>query len=51
MVVAGGHGDRAGRDGHRLAAAAGLTRLMTSLLYEVKPTDLATFAAVAAALA
>ena len=33
-----------------LAAAAGLTRLMASLLYDVKPTDLPTFAAVAAAL-
>ena len=33
------------------AAAAGLTRLMASLLYDVKPTDLPTFAAVAAALA
>jgi ABC-type antimicrobial peptide transport system permease subunit len=33
------------------AAAAGLTRLMASLLYDVKPTDLPTFAAVAAGLA
>jgi putative ABC transport system permease protein len=32
------------------AAAAGLTRLMASLLYDVKPTDLPTFAAVAGAL-
>jgi putative ABC transport system permease protein len=32
------------------AAAAGLTRLMANLLYDVKPTDMATFTAVAAAL-
>lgn len=47
------------RDGMRIAlagmvigfaAAVGLTRLMASLLYDVKPTDLPTFAAVAAAL-
>jgi putative ABC transport system permease protein len=34
-----------------LAAAVGLTRLMQSLLYDVKPTDLPTYTAVAAALA
>jgi putative ABC transport system permease protein len=34
-----------------LAAAAGLTRLMASLLYDVEPTDPLTFAAVAAVLA
>ncbi len=34
-----------------LAAAVGLTRLMQSLLYDVKPTDLPTFIAVSAALA
>ena len=33
-----------------LAAAAGLTRLMATLLYDLRPTDLPTFAAVAAAL-
>jgi putative ABC transport system permease protein len=34
-----------------LAAAAGLTRLMTSLLYDLTPTDLPTFGGVAALLA
>jgi ABC-type antimicrobial peptide transport system permease subunit len=34
-----------------LAAAAGLTRLMTSLLYDLTLTDLPTFGAVAALLA
>jgi len=34
-----------------LAGAVGLTRVMTSLLYEIAPTDLPTFAAVAALLA
>ncbi len=34
-----------------LALAVGLMRLMQSLLYDVKPTDLPTFIAVAAALA
>jgi putative ABC transport system permease protein len=34
-----------------LAAAAGLTRLMRSLLYDLTPTDLPTFGAVAALLA
>jgi predicted permease len=34
-----------------LAAAAGLTRLMASLLFEVDPVDLPTYAAVAAVLA
>ena len=33
-----------------LVAAAGVTRLMTSLLYEVPPVDPLTYAAVAAAL-
>jgi ABC-type lipoprotein release transport system permease subunit len=33
-----------------LAAAAGLTRLMASVLYDVEPTDPQTFAAVAAVL-
>jgi putative ABC transport system permease protein len=34
-----------------IAAALGLTRLMASLLYDVKPNDPLTFALVAAALA
>jgi len=34
-----------------IAGALALTRLMTSLLFEVKPTDPATFAAVAILLA
>jgi putative ABC transport system permease protein len=33
-----------------LAGAVGLTRLMTSLLFGVRPTDMATFAAVSAVL-
>ena len=34
-----------------MSATAGLTRLMASLLFEVKPTDPATFASVAILLA
>jgi putative ABC transport system permease protein len=37
--------------GFGVVAALGLTRLMASLLYEVKPNDPQTFAAVAAILA
>ena len=41
----------AGLSHEQIAGALALTRLMASLLFEVKPTDPATFAAVAVLLA